>query len=126
MNLSTHNLSYPALAVGLAALLPLVNASEVPLVDSASPLALTADDLPISGGTALLLLDGQPIDVLEGAGHAGPLVLDLDGEAPADLLVGDLHGSLHSYLGRNTDDGIRYESNGKLQSNGKDIRVHNW
>ncbi len=85
-----------------------------------------ADDLRMDGGAALLLLDGTPLDVLEGAGHAGPLVMDLDGEGPADLLVGDLRGTLHMYLGRTTEHGIRYESKGALQTGGKDIRVHNW
>ena len=75
-------------------------------------------------------LSGAPIDLSEGWGHAGPLVLDLDGAAPLDLLAGDLRGSLHVYLGRNTEQGVRYEAKGPLSratpKGSEPIRVHNW
>lgn len=116
--LATHYPMLTALAVGLGALLPSSGSYESP--------SLTADDLRMDNGRALLLIDGTPLDVLAGAGHAGPLVMDLDGEGPADLLVGDLRGSLHVFLGRKIEGEIRYESKGALQSNGEDIRVHNW
>ena len=83
-------------------------------------------DLRMTAAAPLLLLDGTPVDLLGGAGHAGPLVMDLDGEGPMDLLVGDLRGSLEKFVGRSTDAGIRYEHMGKLQYEGEDIRVHNW
>ncbi len=75
-------------------------------------------------------LTGAPIDLSDGWGHAGPLVLDMDGKAPLDLLAGDLRGTLHVYLGRKTDEGVRYEANGPLShttaEGSEPIRVHNW
>lgn len=82
--------------------------------------------LPAPAPELLLDVDGDPLDVGDTAGHAGPLVLDMDGEAPLDLLVGDLRGNLHLYLGRTTEHGHRFESAGLLSREGEPIRVHNW
>ncbi len=120
MKLAHTCLLMGATALALEALLPLASAG------SDSGAGSPGDDVLVGAPRALLQLDGTPVDVKVGSGHAGPLVMDLDGEGPSDLLVGDLRGALHMYLGRKTEAGIRYESKGPMQLGGEDIRVHNW
>src|SRR5262245_3876680 len=51
---------------------------------------------------------GRPIDVE--AGHAGPLIVDWDGDGVRDLLVGEFGaGRLRIYLNKGTDAAPRFE-----------------
>lgn len=78
----------------------------------------------LSKPTRLLLEDGTPLDLSEGYGHTGPLVVDLDGTGRPDLIVGDLRGHLHGFTASGSAGA--YVPQGPLSTGGKPIRVHNW
>lgn len=72
------------------------------------------------GEPVRLEADGKPIDLKESLGHAGPLVVDWDGDGRQDLLVGQFsEGKLRIHL--NTGDGAPvlgapswFEAGGKI------------
>jgi hypothetical protein len=70
--------------------------------------------------------DGIPIDLSDGAGHAGPLFADVLGDERPDLVVGDLRGRLVVYENVGERTAPRFVARGPLAAEGKPIQVHNW
>jgi hypothetical protein len=99
----------PPAGLALAALLSLASA-QTPELEK--PIRLKAGEAWIDTGAHIA--------------HAGPLVIDIDGDGKHDLLVGNFRGHIQVYGNTGTNSGPVLEDRGLLQADGKDIRIHNW
>ncbi len=92
--------------------------------------AALAMSLPAQGSIELLApvqlqADGKVIDTVADIGHAGPLLLDYDGDGKQDLLVSSFRGSIRFFA--NVGDGaVTWQEQAPLQAGGAPIRIHNW
>jgi len=66
------------------------------------------------------------IDTGAHVAHAGPVVVDLDGDTLPDLLVGNFRGHVQVYRNVGTRAESAYADQGLLQADGKDALIPNW
>ncbi|TAJ20682.1 MAG: hypothetical protein EPO68_05960 [Planctomycetota bacterium] len=96
-------------------------AIQQPALDAPGPLFIAPLASPVR-----IEADGAPIDVGADIAHAGPLLADITGDGTPELLVGTFRGVIHVYSNSGTRAQPKWESEGLLQAEGEDVRIHNW
>lgn len=72
-----------------------------------------------------LLADGKPIDIgsLGTVAHAGPTMVDLDGDGDRDLVVGDFPGYFWRFENIGTKEEAKFTAPTRLQAGGADAKT---
>ncbi|MEM7261845.1 MAG: hypothetical protein AAF488_07610 [Planctomycetota bacterium] len=73
-----------------------------------------------------LLVDDQPVNSKANALYPSPVLIDIDLDGRAELVVGDLWGHLRVYENTTTDGEPTWTGPAKLQADGKELKVSNW
>ncbi len=73
-----------------------------------------------------IAVNGSPIDVGKCVGHAGPNLLDIDGDGRLELVVGDFVGHVHVHPNTGTREAPIFGEGRTLEADGEAIRISNW
>jgi hypothetical protein len=73
-----------------------------------------------------LLSDKEPLNQREKLLYPSPVLLDIDGDKQAELVVGDLWGKLRVYKSVGKRGDLTWDTGKVLQAQGKDLVVPNW
>jgi hypothetical protein len=96
----------------------LLLADEEPAPDVAAPAEAGRFDKPIRLAAADGIIDSGP-----SWGHSSPWLVDVDGDGPTDLVVGDFSGLFRVYRNEGTDREPRYAKAVNLQAGGAEAKV---
>ena len=69
---------------------------------------------------------GEPIDTSKDIGHAGPMLVDHDGDGLSDLLVSSFRGNIRFFKNVGTRREPKFVEKDQLKAGGEPIRIHNW
>lgn len=73
-----------------------------------------------------LTAGGKVIDTIADIGHAGPMLVDHDGDGKPELLVSSFRGSIRRFANTGTPAAPQWQEQEPLQAGGKPIWIHNW
>jgi hypothetical protein len=99
---------------------------QIPAVATLLLATAAAQDVPKLGAPVRLEADGKVIDTVEGIGHAGPQMRDLDGDGTLELLVSSFGGTIRVFGNEGTKAEPRLVEREPLMAGGEPIRIHNW
>ncbi len=73
-----------------------------------------------------LMSEASPLNETEDLLYPSPVLLDIDGDKQAELVVGDLWGKLRVYKPNGQRGDLTWGKGANLQAQGKDLVVPNW
>ncbi len=102
-----------------------------PLADAFGPISQEEVKPPPGGAHELLppvrlAVDGEPIDVGDCVAHAGPNLVDIDGDGKVELVVGDFLGHFHVHQLSGEAHAPTIGEGKALEINGEVAKLPNW